>query len=211
MIQQGGSIKQTPIKASERILLLHKPKGYEVTRPKTPGTKNYPDQLTVYSLLPVEFHEQGWVPVGRLDKDSSGLLIFVREGFLVRRLQTPRNIDKVYEVWVLGHLKPEHLEKVLKGVKTPIGNLKAKSASVQGVIGPNTLVRVILDEGKNRHIRRMFKGLRDMERKKYFKVLDLTRTAIGPISLDVEPGQWRFLTEAEAETVIKSANEVSRC
>ncbi|HUO57647.1 MAG TPA: pseudouridine synthase, partial [bacterium] len=178
-------------------------KGYEVTRPKTPGAKNYPDQLTVYSLLPVEFHEQGWVPVGRLDKDSTGLLMFVREGSLVWRLQTPRHIDKVYEVWVMGHLKPEHLERVLKGVKTPLGDLKAKSVSIQGVVGPNTLVRVVLDEGKNRHIRRMFGGLRNPERKKPFKVQGLTRTAIGPISLDVEPGQWRFLTGAETEALFK--------
>lgn len=183
--------------------MLHKPKGYEVTRPKTLGLKKYPSQKTVYSLLPVEFHDQGWVPVGRLDKDSTGLLMFVREGFLVLRLQTPGNIDKVYEVWVKGHLKAEHLAKVLKGVETTIGLLKAKSVSVKGVVGPNTLVKVILDEGKNRHIRRMFWGLKDLERNKNFKALDLTRISIGPIHLDIEPGQWRFLTEAESEAVLK--------
>src|ERR1700690_880742 len=92
------------IKNSERILMLHKPKGVEVTRPKTPGDKKASAPKTVYSLLPPEFHAQGWVPVGRLDKDSSGLLMFVREGFLVRLLQTPGNIEKAYEVWVKGHL-----------------------------------------------------------------------------------------------------------
>ena len=184
--------------------MLHKPKGYEVTRPKAAQQKKYPSQKTVYSLLPVVFHEQGWVPVGRLDKDSTGLLMFVREGFLVWRLQTPRHIDKVYEVWVRGRLKPEHVEKILKGVQTPIGVLKAKALWVQGVVGPNCLVKVVLDEGKNRQIRRMFAGLKDQELNKFFKALDLTRTSIGPIHLDIEPGQWRFLTEAESEAVLKS-------
>ena len=192
------------IKNSERILILHKPKGFEVSRPKTPGNEKLPGRRTVYSLLPAEFHAQGWVPVGRLDKESTGLLMFVREGFLVHRLQTPRNIDKVYEVWVKGHLKPEHVENILQGVQTPIGILKAKAVQVQGVVGPNSLVKVVLDEGKNRQIRRMFAGLKDVAGNKFFKALDLTRTSFGPIYLDIEPGQWRFLTEAESEAVLKS-------
>ena len=192
------------MKAFERILILHKPKGYEVTRPPVPGRPRYPGQQTVYSLLPVEFLEQGWVPVGRLDKDSTGLLIFVREGFLVHRFQTSRHIDKVYEVWVRGRLNPGHLEEALGGVRTPLGMLKAKSVSVLGAVGPNTLVRVILDEGKNRHIRRMFWGIKDAGKNKRFKVLDLTRVSIGPIPLDLEPGQWRFLTGAESEALFKS-------
>ena len=175
-----------------------------VTRPKNPG-----DPKTVYSLLPPEFHSQGWLPVGRLDKDSTGLLLFVREGFLVKLLQTPRNIDKVYEVWVKGHLKPEHLKKVLEGIRSPIGLLKAKAIQVLGRVGSNTLVKVVLDEGKNRHIRRMFRGFKDVERNKFFKVLDLTRIAIGPIALDVEPGQWRFLNEAESDSLLKCASKKS--
>ncbi len=198
------------IKNSERILMLHKPKGFEVTRPKNSGSEKSSTSQTVYSLLPLEFHAQGWVPVGRLDKDSSGLLMFVREGFLVRRLQTPRNIDKVYEVWVKGHLKPEHVEKILEGVRTPIGALKAKAAEVLGVAGPNSLVKIILDEGKNRQIRRIFAGLKDIEINKFFKVLDLTRTSFGPVNLDIEPGQWRFLTESESEGVLKSALGVKK-
>ena len=198
------------IKNSERILMLHKPKGFEVTRPKNPGGEKSTTSQTVYSLLPVEFHAQGWVPVGRLDKDSSGLLMFVREGFLVRRLQTPHNIDKVYEVWVKGHLKPGHVEKILEGVRTPIGVLKAKTVEVLGMAGPNSLVKVVLDEGKNRQIRRIFAGLRDAEKDKYFKALDLTRTSIGPVHLDIEPGQWRFLTESESEAVLNSALGVKK-
>lgn len=149
------------------------------------------------------------MPVGRLDKDSTGLLLFVKEGPLVYRLQTPGHIDKTYEVWVKGRFLQEHLEKVLKGVETPIGLLKAKSVEVLGAVGPNTLLKVILDEGKNRHIRRMFGALKDVKLKKFFKALDLTRVAIGPVLLDIEPGQWRFLTEAETASILGSVQERS--
>lgn len=182
--------------------MLHKPKGYEVTRPKAYGSVRYRGQRTVYSLLPEELYGQGWVPVGRLDKDSSGLLLFVREGFLTQRLQLPGNIEKVYEVWVKGHIRPEHLEKVLMGVETPIGVLRAKSAVVLGKVGPNTLVRVVLSEGKNRQIRRIFGCLKDEKRNRFFRVLELSRVSLGPIQLDLEPGSWRYLSEAEFEEVM---------
>ncbi len=194
-------MKKNAVDPAKRILMLHKPKEIVVTRPKSPDAK------TVYSLLPAEFHGQGWVPVGRLDKDSTGLLLFVREGFLVRLLQTPKNIEKVYEVWVKGRLKPEHRVKILEGVESPLGLLKAKAIFVLGEVGPNSLVRVVLDEGKNRHIRRMFAGLKDVERKRFFKVRDLSRVSIGPIELDLEPGQWRFLSEAESEALVNRVME----
>jgi 23S rRNA pseudouridine2605 synthase len=128
--------------------------------------------------------------------------LFVKEGPLVYRLQTPGHIDKTYEVWVKGRLRQEHLEQVLKGVETPIGLLKAKSAGILGAVGPNTLVKVTLDEGKNRHIRRMFGALKDVKHNKFFKALDLTRISIGPVQLDLEPGQWRFLTDAETSSIL---------
>jgi len=184
----------------ERFLVLHKPKGYEVTRPKSVDESTH--SQTVYSFLPKKFHAEGWVPVGRLDKDSSGLLIFVREGFWVRLLQTPGNIPKVYEVWVKGRLGPEHLEQVLKGIETPLGILRAKAISFLGVTGPNTLVKMTLDEGKNRHIRRIFSSMKDTWINKFFRVVDLHRVSIGPINLDIEPGQWRYLTEIESESLM---------
>ncbi len=197
------SIPTSEMNMPERILMLHKPKGAEVTRPKNSGGEKKSDSGTVYSLLPKEFHTQGWVPVGRLDRDSTGLLLFVREGFMVRRFQAPRYLDKVYEVWLKGRLQPEHLRQVLQGIETPIGILKAKSISVLGVVGPNTLVKVVLDEGKNRHLRRMFAGLKDEKQNKFFKALDLTRVSFGSISLDVESGRWRYLSDAETAELLK--------
>lgn len=185
-----------------RILALNKPKGYEVTRPKAIGSEAYPGQKTVYDLLPPEFHEGGWVPVGRLDKDSTGLILFVKEGFLVGRLQKPGNLDKVYEVWVRGHVQPEHVEKILNGVETPIGVLKAKAVEVLGGAGPKTRARVVLEEGKNRQVRRLFAALKDLKFNKPLKVLELKRTRIGPLELDVESGKWRYLTDDETEALL---------
>ena len=186
-----------------RILVLHKPKGYEVTRPKTLEAETYPGQKTVYSLLPPEFHGEGWVPVGRLDKDSSGLLLFVKEGFLVARLQMPGNMDKVYEVLVRGRVQKENVENMLAGVETPIGLLLAKAVEVGDEAGLDTSVKVVLGEGKNRHIRRMFAGMKDLKSDKSLKVLELKRTHFGSVSLDIEPGAWRFLTEPETQALLR--------
>lgn len=190
------------LSVTPRILLLHKPKGYEVTRPKALGAEGYPGQKTVYDLLPPEFHAEGWVPVGRLDKDSTGLLLFVKEGFLVSRLQKPGNFDKVYEVWVRGWVLPEHVDEALKGVETPIGVLKAKAVEVMGGAGPKTRVRVTLDEGKNRQVRRIFAAMRDQKFDKPLKVLELKRVRFGPQVLDVGSGEWRYLDETETRTLL---------
>ncbi len=195
---------------NERFLILHKPKGYEVTRPLRFDGENQKGSQTVYGLLPEELHTQGWVPVGRLDKDSSGLLLFVREGSLVRLLQTPGNIPKVYEVWVKGHLSAEHLQQVLKGIETPLGILKAKAIRVLGVTGPNCLVQMTLDGGKNRQIRRIFGCFKDTTFNRFFRVIDLHRVSIGPIGLDLEPGQWRYLTEKETEAVLSCLPKKSK-
>jgi 23S rRNA pseudouridine2605 synthase len=187
---------------SNRIIALHKPIGFEVTRPKVTGQQAYRGQKTVYELLPPEFHSEGWVPVGRLDKATSGLILFVREGRLVFKLQKPGNLEKVYEVWVRGPVEPEHLEKIREGVLTPIGILKAKAIEILGEDGNRTYARVVLDEGKNRQVRRLFAALWGKERQKPLKVLDLKRTHFGPIALDLEPGQWRFLTDGEVEQLL---------
>jgi len=164
---------------------------------------NYPGQKTVYALLPSEFHSEGWMPVGRLDKDSTGLLLFVKEGFLVGRLQRPGNLEKIYDVWVRGHVQPPHVEKILEGVESPVGILKAKSVEILGGAGPKTHLRMVLTEGKNRHIRRLFWLLTDLKFKRRLKVLELKRIKIGSLNLSVPSGQWRFLTEEETETLLR--------
>jgi 23S rRNA pseudouridine2605 synthase len=180
-----------PNKKSSRLFLLNKPKGYVVTR------SDEKDRSTVYDLLPDWAYDDGWMPVGRLDLDSKGLLLFTQDGQLADRLTRPGSCHKVYKVWVRGHVMEEQARQAVKGVQTSIGLLKAVRVEIKGGAGPKTRLEVELDEGKNRHIRRLFGSLKDPKFGTSLKVLDLKRIQIGGLKLDVEPGKWRFLTPAE--------------
>jgi 23S rRNA pseudouridine2605 synthase len=176
--------------------LLNKPKGYVVTRSDEKGRK------TVYDLLPEWAREEGWMPVGRLDLDSKGLLLFTRDSKLADRLTRPGSCDKVYEVWVRGKVTEEHAERVLKGVTVQGELLKAKRVEIKGGAGPKTRLEVALDEGKNRHIRRLFSALKDPKFGTPLKVLELKRTQIGGLRLDVDSGKWRFLSPGEENLLL---------
>ncbi len=175
-----------------RLLMLHKPKGYVVTRSDERGRK------TVYDLLPGWALRDGWKPAGRLDRDSRGLLLFATEGPALDSLTRPGSVHKTYEVWVRGRVTDEHVAQALAGVDTPAGTCRARSVEVLGGAGPKTRLRVVLDEGKNRHIRRLFGALRDPRFGTPLKVLELKRTAVGGLSLDIPSGRWRFLSDEEA-------------
>lgn len=182
-----------------RFLLLHKPKGAVVTRSDELGRK------TVYDLLPVWVAAGGWVPVGRLDRDTRGLLLFVRDGRLVEALTRPGGLVRTYEAWVRGHVQPSHLPALLDGVATPAGFLRCLRAELVGYQGPKTRLRVELDEGRNRHVRRLFGALRDERHGTPLKVVDLKRVACGPVTLDVPSGQWRFLEPEEEAALLAAA------
>ncbi|MBX3459688.1 MAG: rRNA pseudouridine synthase [Planctomycetes bacterium] len=170
--------------------MFHKPRGCVVTR------SDEHSRRTVFDLLPAWVHEQGWQPVGRLDMDTRGLLLFVNDGKLQEQLSRPGVHRKVYEVWVRGRVTPEHAAQLLAGVDTPAGRLRAATIELRGGAGGKSRVLVTLDEGRNRQIRRMFSALKD-ETSRALKVTDLKRTSFGPVQLDIQSGQWRWLTEAE--------------
>jgi len=176
--------------------MLHKPKGYVVTRRDELGRK------TVYDLLPDWALKDGWVPAGRLDLDSKGLLLFSKGGGDVDALTRPGRLEKTYEVWVRGKVTPEHIAQALAGVDTPEGPCRAKSVELLGGAGPKTRLKVVLDEGKNRHIRRLFGALQDPKFQTPLKVLELKRTAVGDLALDVPSGKWRFLTPEESSRIL---------
>lgn len=171
--------------------MFHKPKAVVVTRTDELGRK------TIYDVLPGWASQEGWVPVGRLDRDSRGLLLLVRDSSLVERLGSPSNYRKTYEVWIRGRISEGQLHETLEGVTTPVGVLRFVEASVVRTIGPRSELRVILDEGKNRHIRRVFGALRDPLHGTPLKVLDLKRIGFGALRLDIASGDWRFLTSEE--------------
>ncbi len=177
------------------ILMFHKPRGVTVTRSDERGGK------TVYDLLPAWVRTAGWIPVGRLDKDTRGLLLFVQNGALMDRLSRPGAHKKIYEVWVRGHATSEHASALLAGVQTTLGLMRASSVELLGGAGPKSRLRVTLEEGKNRQIRRMFASLLDPLKKTPLKVLELKRVSFGPLKLNVESGLWRMLTEAEVQSL----------
>jgi len=178
-----------------QMLMFHKPKGCTVTRSDDTGAK------TVYDHLPSWVLVNEWFPIGRLDKDSKGLLLFTRSGKLSDRLTKPGAVDKVYEVWIRGWISSDDIKKALGGVASPVGLLRAKKMEVLGGGGPKTRLKVVLDEGKNREIRRLFATFNDPKTGRSLKVIDLKRTAIGGVELDIPPGHWRFLKAGEEKTL----------
>ena len=182
--------------AAAEILLFHKPRGLIVTSRDERGRR------TVFDALPSWVRERGFMPVGRLDLDSRGLLLFTPDGKLQEALARPGSHVKVYEVWVRGTVTAEQARQLEQGVPTPLGEMAAEQVELKGGVGPKSRLLVTLREGKNRQIRRMLAALTGAQTGKPLKVLELKRVAFGPLRLDVPSGQWRMLTEAECAALV---------
>ncbi len=182
---------------SQKLLALNKPKGYIVTRSDDLGRK------TVYDILPQWAFDDEWMPIGRLDLESKGLLLFTRDGKVGNVLTKPGNCVKIYEIWVRGFVTDEHIAQALKGVDSKHGLLKALVVEKIGLGGAKTKLRIQIDEGKNRHIRRLFGALKDPKFGTPLKVVSLTRVSIGSFKLDIEAGKWRYLSLDEEKSLLK--------
>ncbi len=187
-----------------RFIMFHKPKGTIVTLSDENSRK------TVYDILPGFVLEDKWMPVGRLDRDSRGLLLFTRDGGLSNLLTQPGKYSKIYEVWIRGRISDEQQRQTLHGVNTSIGTLRLEGVETIGYAGPKSRLLVELSEGKNRHIRRIFGALKDSQFHTPLKVLDLKRIQIGTVKLDIPSSRWRFLTQKEDKTLIKSTTRSNR-
>jgi 23S rRNA pseudouridine2605 synthase len=179
----------------QRLIMFHKPKGVLVTRSDNLGRR------TVYDCLPAWVRSEGWMPVGRLDADTRGLLLFTTDGKLLERLTRPGVCTKTYEVWIRGRVMEDHIRQIREGVLSKGEILSAVRIELKGGIGPKSRLLVILDEGRNRHIRRMFGCLRDPERGTALKVVDLKRIAFGVLILDIPSCEWRFVRGEELEKI----------
>ncbi len=182
---------------STQLLALNKPKGYIVTRSDERGRK------TVYDLLPQWVFDDQWMPIGRLDLESKGLLLFTRDGKVGNVLTKPGNCKKIYEIWVRGHVTDEHIKMAKKGVDSIHGLLKAKAEKI-GMGGAKTKLKIELEEGKNRHIRRLFGALKDPKFGTPLKVLSLNRVSIGSFKPTIESGKWRYLSVEEEKELLKN-------
>ena len=183
---------------SKKLLALNKPKGYVVTRSDELGRK------TVYDLLPDWAFDEGWMPIGRLDLESKGLLLFTTNGKIGNLLTKPKGCRKVYEIWVRGHVPDEHIAQAKRGVESKHGLLKALVVEKLGTGGAKTRLKIVIDEGKNRHIRRLFGAMKDPKFGTPLKVLELKRVSIGSFELNIESGQWRYLLVEEERMLLNN-------
>jgi 23S rRNA pseudouridine2605 synthase len=186
-----------PIKRETLVYhAVHKPKGYVSTNVDPSGRPR------VVDLLP-EIPERVYT-VGRLDEDSTGLIILTNDGDLANRLAHPRyGVEKVYRALVAGLPDPTMLARLTEGVWLSDGKVRAKRARIAGRQGQATVLELVLAEGKKREIRRMLSKLGH-------KVMSLCRIAIGPISLKGLPaGESRPLTRHEIDLLRKVASGAS--
>jgi 23S rRNA pseudouridine2605 synthase len=174
--------------ATRVVIALHKPKGCVTTR-SDPGGRR-----TVYDVL----GDVGrWVfPVGRLDRDTSGLLVLTNDHRLGQRLTEPDHaVPKTYHARVRGVPDREALRALREGLPLDDGTL-TRPATVRVLGSPpraegSTWLEIVLHEGKNRQVRRMGAAVGH-------EVLELVRVRIGRLALgDMAPGEWRELAPAE--------------
>ncbi len=171
---------------------VNKPKGYVSTNDDPAGRPR------VVDLLP-EVPERVY-SVGRLDEDSTGLMILTNDGELANRLAHPRyGVEKTYRALVAGTPSREILDKLTEGIWLSDGKVRAKRAKFAGSQGEATTIELVLAEGKKREIRRMLAKLGH-------KVMSLTRIAIGPVLLKgLSSGEHRPLSRSEIELLRKVA------
>jgi 23S rRNA pseudouridine2605 synthase len=170
-------------------IALHKPRGFLCTR------SDPQKRRTLAGLLPKEW--DNLYPVGRLDHDSEGLIFLTNDGEFCLKLTHPRYaVPKTYAVTVAGRLERRILGRLTGGVLDAGQLLKANQARLLVAGSSHSVVELVLTEGKNREIRRMFAGLG-------LEISRLQRTRIGPIKLgELPPGKWRTLTEPEIKSLL---------
>ncbi len=168
---------------------LNKPVGYTCTR-KDPHAAN-----VVGQLLPADW--TSLYSVGRLDRESEGLLFLTNDGDFCLRITHPRyGIRKKYLVTVEGRLRPGLIERFRAGVEIEGERLRIEGGRIVSSGHGATILELDLAEGRYREIRRLFES-------EELEVLRLVRMQIGPIKLgELRPGRWRTLTPAELKTLL---------
>ncbi len=180
LVVDGATVDCSPY----GYVMLHKPAGLlSATEDKS--------QPTVLDLLPPELKRRGLFPVGRLDKDTTGLLLLTDDGELAHRLLSPKkHVDKVYLAQVEGRVDGEDVRALGSGMTLGDG-LRCLPAGLEP-LGDGSSCLVTLREGKYHQVKRMLAA-------RGKPVRTLHRLSMGPLTLDegLKPGKWRFLTPQE--------------
>lgn len=188
LVDDGDSVevdgKPVAPAARKTYLVLHKPVGVVTTMRDPQGRRTVRDLLTPGSARVV--------PVGRLDYDSSGVLLLTDDGDLAFRLTHPRfGVEKTYRVTVAGRVTADDVRTLRHGVETPGFRAQPCRARVLSARAERSVLELVLREGKNRQVRRMLDALG-------YQVVSLQRVRFGPVVLgELKPGHSRFLTTRE--------------
>jgi len=175
--------------AAKTYILLYKPKGYLTTRRDPEG------RPTVYDLTS---GAGMWLsPVGRLDLDTSGLLLMTNDTDFAERIANPQHkAPKTYQLKAATLLSDEQIAQLRRGIELNDGPTRPAEVKRLRDRGKHTFLEMTITEGRNRQVRRMIDAVGS-------KVLKLVRVAIGPIRIgDLQIGKWRSLTEAEVRALM---------
>lgn len=165
-------------------VVLHKPRGIVTTCEDERGRR------TVIDLMPPEL--QHLKPVGRLDRDSEGMIILTNDGDFAQILAHPSNhVEKTYRVTLEGHIGDKELDAMRDGIRLSEGKTQPCQIHSLHRAGNMSTFTIVIKEGRNRQIRRMCA-------KVGYNVLRLVREGIGALQLNLkEPGEWRYLKASE--------------
>jgi pseudouridine synthase len=176
-------------------IIMNKPKGIVTT------VKDQYNRNTVLDLIPIK---QRIFPVGRLDYDTTGILLLTNDGVLANRLIHPKyKIEKVYHVLLNKIIKPVALYKLQRGIELDGKRTAPCKISEIRIIDNCSLLEMVLYEGRNRQVKRMFKLLG-------YEVEKLDRLALGPLTLaGLSRGAWRYLKKSELSNLKRYIQEAS--
>jgi 23S rRNA pseudouridine2605 synthase len=188
----GRLISRHPLRhAKVRVLAYHKPEGEVVTR------RDPEDRPTIFRRLP-GIRDGRWIAVGRLDLNTAGLLLVTNHGELANRLMHPsREIEREYAVRIHGPVPPDALDRLVNGIQLDDGPARFEEIVESGGSGTNQWFHVLLREGRNREVRRLWEAAGcEVSRLKRVRFVNVI---LGARPL---PGQWRELTDEEVSELM---------
>jgi 16S rRNA pseudouridine516 synthase len=178
--------------------MLHKPTGTECSQKPSTWPSIYTLLPSPLRLRPQKAAVQGVQAVGRLDQDTTGLLLLTDDGKFIHRMSSPKHhMPKVYEVTTKHEITAQQVEKLLSGVVLDDSPKPVQAAACEKV--SDTHLKLTLTEGKYHQVKRMLAAVGN-------RVEGLHRSAIGNLQLpaDLAPGQWRWILPSELEKYFKA-------
>lgn len=192
------SVKGTIIKPKElKYAIFYKPAGYITSM------DDDKDRKTIYDILPDNL--KYLKPVGRLDKDSTGLLLLTNDGNLIQAMTHPSvKVAKTYRVVAKGKLNINHLHELAKGIEIEPGKIAYADSQIIEYEGKNTVLQITLYQGLNRQIRKMLDFIG-------FPVISLKRTSHATLNLDgLKRGDFKYLKPKQVKDLKNYINKIQK-